>query len=57
MPLKNKENKKIFFQHGIKFGTRLSEMVSGPHKHETTSPGGLAFMGAECGVPFMTQIC
>ena len=37
----------------VKFGTHLSEMVSCPQKHETTSEGGLAFVGAECGVSKM----
>jgi hypothetical protein len=40
----------------VKFGTHLSEMVSCPQKHETTSEGGLAFVGAGFGVPYVTQI-
>ena len=40
----------------VKFGSHLSEMVSCPQKHETTSEGGLSCVGAVCGVPFVAQI-
>jgi len=46
---------RIFSQsvRNVKNGTHLSEMVSWPQKHETTSEGGLSSVGAEYSVPKM----